>query len=85
MRIGIGVSKKRGSEKNGIGIKIIGIVRSLFTAGNEISNCRLFRIVSSVMVIVGMIGQIRDSRTMIDILMSRSGGERQFTIGWGQA
>jgi len=35
------------------------------------------------MIIVGTIGQIEGSRTMIDVSMSRPGGERQFTIGWG--
>ena len=83
MRIGIGVNKKRGSEKNGISIKIIGIACFSFIVGNEISNYQLFRIVPSAMVIIGTLGQTRDSRTMIDVSMSRSGGERQFTIGWG--
>jgi hypothetical protein len=83
VRISIGVNKKKGNEKNGIKINIIGIARSSFTAGNKISNCRLFKIVPSVMVIIGMIGQIGDSKTMIDVSMSRLGGELQFTIGWG--
>jgi len=83
VRIGISVNKKRGSKKSGIGIKIIGIARSSFIAGNEISNCRLFRIVPSVMVVAGMIGQIGGSRTMIDVSTSRLGGERQSMIGWG--
>jgi len=83
VRIGIGVNRKKGNEKNGIDIKIIGIARSLFTAGNKISNCQLFETVPSVMVIVGTIGQIGDSRTMIDVSMSQSRVERQFTIGWG--
>jgi len=81
VRIGIGVSKKKGFEKNGISIKIIGIVRSSFTVGSEISNCRLLRIVPSVMVTVCTIGQIRDSRPIIDVLMSRSEEEHQFMIG----
>ena len=79
----IDVKRKKGVDRSGIGIKIIGISRSSFTAGNEISNCRQFGIVPSVVVIVGMIDQIRDSRTMIDVLMSRSGEGHQFTIGWG--
>jgi hypothetical protein len=83
VRISIGVNRKRDNEKNGIDIKIIGIARSSFTAGNEISNYRLFRIVLSVMVITDTISQIGDSRTMIDVSMSRSGEEHQFTIGWG--
>jgi len=35
------------------------------------------------MVIISMIGQIDNSRTIIDVLMSRSGGGFQFMIGWG--
>jgi len=35
------------------------------------------------MVIVDTISQIEDSRTMINVSMSQSGGERQCTIGWG--
>jgi len=89
MRIDIGISRKidakrkKGDDSSGIDIKIIGIARSSFIAGNEISNCQPFRIVSSVVVIIGMINQIGDSRTMIDVLMSRSGEGHQFTIGWG--
>ena len=75
MRIGIGVSKKRSNKKNGIDIKIIRIVRSLFIAGNKISNYQLFETVPSVMVIVSMIGKIRDSKMVIDVSMSRSGEE----------
>jgi hypothetical protein len=43
--------------------------------GNKISNCRLSETVLSAMDIIGMIGQISDSRTMIDVLMSQSWGE----------
>jgi len=67
MRIGIGVNKRKESEKNGIGIKITGIARSSFTVGNKISNYRLLETVLSAMVIIGMIGQTRDSRTTIDV------------------
>jgi len=89
VKIGIAVSKridaekKKGADKSGIGIKIIGIARSLFVAGNKILNYRLSEIVLNAMVIIGMIGQIDDFRTMIDASMSRSGGECQFMIGWG--
>jgi len=76
VKIGIDVSKKRGVGKNGIDIKIIGIAHSLFTAGNEVSNCRLLKIVSSVMVSVSTIVQIRDSSMIINVLMSRSEEER---------
>jgi len=83
VRIGIGVNKRRGSEKNGIGIKITGIAHFSSIVGNKILNCRLSETILSVMVTIGMIGQISDSRTMIDVLMGRSGGECQFMIGWG--
>jgi len=89
VKIGISVSKKidvkrrKGVDRSGIGTGIIGIARSLFTAGNKISSYRLFRIALSAMVIVGTIGQIRGSRIMIDVSMSRSGVGRQFMIGWG--
>ena len=81
--ISIGVNKRRGSTKNRIDIKITGIARSSFIVGNKISNCRLSETVLSAMDIIGMIDQITDSRTMIDALMSRSGGECQFMISWG--
>jgi len=76
VRIGIGINKKRSNEKNGIGIKIIGIGIGInkkrsnektVIAGNKISNCRLFETVLSAMVIIGTIGQIGDSKTMIDV------------------
>jgi len=35
------------------------------------------------MVTVGTIGQIRDSRPIINVLMSPSEEEHQFMIGWG--
>ena len=81
MRIGIGVNKKIDVGKNRIGIKIIGIARSLFTVGNEISNCRLLKIALSVMVTNDMIDQIGDSNPTIDVLMSRSKKKHQFMIG----
>jgi len=83
VRISIDISKKRGVRKNGIDIKIIGIARSLSTVWNEVSNCRLLKTVLSVMVSVGTIGQIRDSRSITDVLMGRLGEERKFMIGWG--
>ena len=85
MRIGIGVSKRRGSKKNEISIKITGIARSSFIVGNKISNYRLLEIVLSAMVIIGMIDQIGNIRTMIDGLMGRLEKGRQSMIGWGQA
>jgi len=83
VRIGIGVNERRGSENTGIDIKITGIACSSFIVGSKISNCRLSETVLSAMVIIGTIGQIRDSRTMIDVSMGRLGGECQFIIGWG--
>jgi len=38
--------------------------------------------VLSAVVIIDMIGQIKDSRTTIDVSMGRLGGEFQFMIGW---
>ena len=49
MRIGIDNTKKRGVGKSGIGIKVIGIARSLFNVGNGVSNCRRMKIALSVM------------------------------------
>ena len=83
MKISISVSRKKGIEKSGIGIKIIGIAHSSFTVGNEILSCRLLKTVPNVLVTVNMIGRIWDSSPMIDISMSRSGEGRQYMIGWG--
>ena len=89
MKIGIAVSKKidvrkkKGADRSGIDIGIIGIAHSLFIVGSIISICRLFEIALSVMVIVDMIGQIRDTKMMIDVSMDRLGEECQFMIGWG--
>jgi hypothetical protein len=83
VKIGIDDSKKRGVDKSGIGIEIIGIVRSLFITGNGVSNCRPFRIVPSAMVTVGTIDQIKGSGPIIDVLMGRSEEGHQFKIGWG--
>ena len=74
MRIGIAVNKRRGSEKNGIGIKITGIDHSSFIVGNKLSNYRLSETILNAMVIISMIDQTRDSRTMIDFSMGRLGG-----------
>jgi hypothetical protein len=73
VRIDIGVNKKIDVGRNGISIKIIGIAHSLFIIGNEISNCRLLKIVSSAMVTFDIIGQIRNSKPIIEVLMSQSG------------
>jgi len=87
MKIGIAVSKridaekKKGVDKSGIGIKITGIARSFFIAGNKILNCQLLEIVLNAMVIISMIGQIGDFRTTIDVLTRRSEEGCQFMIG----
>jgi hypothetical protein len=81
VRIGISFNKKKGNEKNGIRIKIIGIAHSSFIVGSKISNYRLSETVLSAMVIIGMISQISDSRTMIDVLMGQPEGEGKSMIG----
>jgi len=91
MKIGIGanrrliVGKKKDADKSGIGIKIIGIARSLSTVGNRTSNCPLLGTVLSAMVMISMIDLISNIKTMIGDLMGRLGEELQFMIGWGQA
>ena len=87
MRIGIDDNKKRGIKKNRINIKIIGIVRSLFTVGNRVLSFQRLRVALSVMVIIKAIDQIGDFSLIIDIclLMCRSEVEHQYMIGWGQA
>jgi len=79
----IDAERKKDADKNGIGIKIIGIARCLFIVGNKILNCQLSETVPNAMVMIGMIGQIDDFRTMINVLLDRSEGERQSMIGWG--
>ena len=87
MKISISVSKKinvrrkRGVDKSGIDIRIIGIVCFLFIAGNGVLNYELFKIVLSAMVIIDTIDQIRDSKLIIGALMSRLGEEHQYMIG----
>jgi len=88
VRIGIGanrriiVGKKKDADRNGIGIKIIGIARSLSTIGNRTSNCQLLEIALSAMVMIRMIDQIGSIKTMIGDLMGRLGEELRFMIGW---
>jgi len=87
VKIGIASSKrivaekKKDADKSGIGIKIIGIARSSFTVGNRTSNCQLSETALSVMVVIGMINQVRDIKTMIGNLMGRLGEGCQFIIG----
>jgi len=79
------VGKKKDADKSGIGIKIIGIARSLSTVGNRTSSCLLLEIALNAMVMIGMIDLIGSIRMMIGDLMGRLGKEFQFMIGWGQA
>jgi len=89
VKIGIGanrrtiVGKKKDTDRSGIGIKIIGIARSLSTIGNRTSSCPLLETALSAMVMIGMIDLIGSIRTMIGDLMGRLGEELQFMIGWG--
>ena len=85
MRTDIDDSRKRGIEKNGIGIRIIGIAHFSFIVGSRVSNCLLLRIVLNVMVTTETIGQIGDFDPIVEVclLMSRSEVERQCMIGWG--
>jgi len=87
VRIGTAVSKridaekKKDADKTGIGTKITGIAPSLFIVGSK--SYQLLETTLNAMVIIGIIDQIDDSRMMIDALMSQSGEECQFMIGWG--
>jgi len=87
VNIGIGanrriiIGKKKDADRNGIGIKIIGIARSLSTVGNRTSNCPLLETALSAMVTIGMIDLIGSIKTMIGDLMGRLGGELLFMIG----
>jgi len=89
VKIGIAVGKridadkKKDADKNGIGTEIIGIAPSLFIVGSKTSSYQLLETALNAMAIIGMIGQIHDSKMMIDVLMGRSGEGCQFMIGWG--
>jgi len=89
MKIGIAASKrivaekKKGADKSGVGIKIIGIAHSSSTIGSKISSYQMSETALSVMAIIGMINQIADIRSMIDDLTERLEEGCQFTIGWG--
>jgi len=67
----IEAEKKKGVDKSGIGIEIIGIARSSSTVGNKTSSYQLLETALSAMVIIGMIDQIGDIKTMIGDLMGR--------------
>jgi len=90
MRIGIVASRKivaerrKDADKSGISIKIIGIARSSSTVGSKTSSYQLLETAPSAMVIIGMIDQICDIKTMIGVLMSRLEEGHQCMIGWGE-
>ena len=77
------VEKKRGADKSGIGTEITGIAPSLFIVGSKTSSYQLLETALNAMVIIGMIDQIGDIRTMIGVLMDRAEGGCQFMISWG--
>jgi len=77
------VGKKKGADKSGISIKIIGIACSSSTVGSKTSSYQLLEIALSAMVIIGVIDQIGNIKTMIGVLMGRLGEGCQFIIGWG--
>jgi len=74
--------KKKDTNKSGIGIKIIGIARSSSTVGSKTSSYQLLETALSAMVIIGMIDQISDIRTMIGVLIGRLEEGCQFMTGW---
>jgi len=89
VRIGIGASrrtivgKKKDADRSGIGIEIIGIVRSSSIVGRKISSFLLSEIALSTTVMIGMTDPIGAITMMIGDSMGRLGGERRFMIGWG--
>jgi len=80
VRIGIGTSrktivgKKKDADRSGIGIGIIGIVRSSSIVGRKISNFLLSETARNVMVMIGMTDQIGSIRTITAGFMGRLGG-----------
>ena len=87
MKIGIGASrriivgKKKDADRSGIGIGIIGIVRSLSIVRSKILSFLPSETALNAMVMIDMTDQIGSIRTMTADLMGRSGGELQFMIG----
>jgi len=88
VRIGIGASKKtiigkkKDVVKSGVSTRITGTTRSLSITGSRTSSYLLSEIALNAMVMIGMIDLIGVITMMIDDLMGRLGGERQFMIGW---
>jgi len=87
VRIGIGASKKtiigkrKDADKSGIGIGIIGIVRSSFIVGRKISSSLLSETAQNVMVMISMTDQIGSIRTLTAGLVGRLGEDHPFMIG----
>jgi len=87
VRIGIGVSKKtiigkkKDADRSGIGTETIATAHSLSIAGSRTSSCPLLEIALSAMVMIDMTDPIGTITKMVDDLMGRLGGERQFKIG----
>jgi len=75
------VGKKKGADRNGIGIGITGIARSSFTVGRKISSFQLSEIALSATVMTGMTGPTGTIVVMIDDLMGRLGVEHPSMIG----
>jgi hypothetical protein len=75
--------RRKDADKSGIGIRIIGIAHSSSIVGSKISSYQMLETALSAMVIIGMIDQIGDIKTMIGVLMGRLEEGHQFTFGWG--
>jgi len=75
--------RRKDANKSGIGIEIIGIARSSSTVGSKTSSCQLLETAPSAMVIIGMIDQIGDIKTMIGVLVGRLEKGHQCAINWG--
>jgi len=81
VKIGIGASrriivgKKKDADRSGIGIGIIGIVRSLSIVGSKILSFLLLETTLNAMVMIGMTDRIGSIRTMTADLMGQLGGE----------
>jgi len=74
--------KKKDADKSGIGIKIIGNACFSSTVGSKTSSYQLLETALCAMVIIGMIDQIGDTRTMIGVSTGRLEEGHQSTIDW---
>ena len=87
MKIDIGASrkvivgKKKYADESGIGIGIIGIVRSSSIVGRKISSFLLSETALSATVMIGTTGPIGVIMMMIGDLMGQSEEGHQFMIG----